>query len=310
MRTANIILSLVAAILVALCLHQRSQIRAVRGAMIELRKQPVVAPDTMQAAPIPEIAAALPAGATGTLAAAVAGEEKKITIKKRPYEELIRMLKDPNRKRFMEAKWTLEMDSMYGPLFRYYEMTPEELRYLQSMLVENWSLAEDSTVRRLEAGADRDEQAAAVKEQQRVERDFDARMREFLGGDAYDEYDGYCKSLPERMTLADFKRLLENTGRPLSYSQEDALIRLMYEERQSKPGLRRFMQGTEVASTMEPKKAGSILYEFDVAHARVLARANGILDADQFGSFTNYVGQLRDGLRVSLSVQSAVRSTY
>ncbi|MFH0954388.1 MAG: hypothetical protein V1873_08670, partial [Verrucomicrobiota bacterium] len=231
---------------------------------------------------------------------------KTIRVKSRPREEFLRMLNNPKRKEFMEAVWTLELDQRYGPLLRFYEMTPEEMRYFRSLLLEKRSRADDGTTRVLAAGDDAAQRAAAQETRDQALREIDGRVREFLGGDAFEEYEGYERSLPERMMLHDFKVVADNAGSPLGYNQEDKLIRLMHEERAAVPELSELYENEGRPAAIGGDRGLQIIRAVNVWRDRVLMRARGLLDERQMYFFEGQVQQIRDVIEVSITMAPLV----
>ena len=248
-RFTGIVLGLAALILAVFCVGRYSELRALRAEIARLKMPAAITP-----APGPRAAASAKAKLiatdsaadrrSSTNAAAKSGiRAKKIPIKKRARDEMVEMMKDPKRKKFMEAAWTLKMDTVYGPLFRHYEMTSDELQYFQSLLTEKSFFAEDFAVRRMEADAQ--ESADIRRQEEQAEAELNGRIREFLGSEAYQEFDNYEEQLPDRMMMQEFKRSLLALGRPLTDGQEDELVRIMHDERQNSPLLRQLTQRRE-----------------------------------------------------------------
>jgi len=116
-RITGILLGLAALILSAFCVARYSELRALRAEIVRLKIPTTVvsAPSLDAAAPArtKRIATDSAVGqkSTTNTAAQTGIRAKKIAIKKRARDEMVEMLKDPKRKKFMEAAWTLKMDS-------------------------------------------------------------------------------------------------------------------------------------------------------------------------------------------------------
>ena len=298
-RITGILLGLAALILAAFCVAQRLELRAIRAEIAMLKAPAAAAARVDVASAATTVSARTPANAAGRTGV----RAKKIRIKKRAHSEMAELMKDPKRKKFMEAVWTLHMDTVYGPLFRYYEMTDEELRYFQSLLTEKMSCAEDFGVRLMEADAQ--EAADVRKQQEQAEAGLDGRIREFLGSEAYGEFENYEERIPDRAMLMDFRDILSVSDSPLSADQEDELVGIVYEERRNLPLLRQLTQSGGGQALLESVPPDRVRQEFEEGSSRMVLRARQVLTHDQFELFTNYVGQLRDMVEVGLAVQSA-----
>lgn len=302
-RAVPILLAVAAAGLALLARRQQAELRDIRA---ELSASG--APPASPARPVtsPRAPAAVPADAPATNSPAVPAPRRRGRIREHNPDDVLAWVRDPKRKTYMEAAWTLNMDTVYGPLFRCFEMTPDELAYFRSLLVESWSQNEEFGARFLSAGDDAPAQAGVVRDQQAARKELDGRILEFLGADAFAEYEGYVKSLPERMQLAGYRQALANTGDPLSYEQEDQLIRLMYDERQNFPLLRDITSEGRMTYGGERPRVENVLREFEQWRARVLFRTGGLLRGDQQALFDDYLGQTRDALEVGLLMESMV----
>lgn len=316
-KTLNIALGVTVLVLALLCVGRHFQLAMLRAGLAGIQRLPRPAPAAEKPAPrsAPDARPApeprpLPAAEAATNVppqpAEVAEVRPLIRLKERPREEFLRMLNDPKRKMFMEAAWTLELDQRYGPLFRYFEMTPEEMRYLKSLLLEKRSKADTFSASLLAATDDAERRTAVQQKRDQASRELDGRAREFLGTEAFEEYEGYERSLPERMMLHDFKVVADNAGSPLAYEQEDKLIRMMHEERAAVPELSELYEneGEPVAVTRD--RGLEIIRAVNVWHDRVLMRARDLLDERQMYFFEGQVQQVRDVIEVGISMAPLV----
>lgn len=143
----------------------------------------------------------------------------------------------------------------------------------------------------------------------RALREIDARILEFLGGDAYADYEGYEKSLPERTMIGTCRRTLENAGRALSYEQEDALIRMMYEERAGSPDLGELFESRGMPPAFSADESTAVLWKFDGWQRRVVARASNILGPEQMAAFEADLQTVRYEVELALMLAPLIRET-
>lgn len=315
-KLINILLGGAVAVLALLCVGRHFQLAMLTAALQNLpRPVQAVAAQNPAPKPLPEPRPAQnhqpePAVQAATNAAEPAAQvaelRQPLRVKERPREEFLRMLNDPKRKMFMEAAWTLELDQRYGPLLRYFEMTPEEMRYLKSLLLEKRSRADTFSARLLAATGDAAARTAVQQERDQAAQELDGRLREFLGGDPFEEYQGYERSLPERMMLHDFKIVADNAGAPLGYGQEDKLIRMMNEERAAVPELSELYDNEGEAVAVTRDRGLEIVRAVNVWHDRVLMRAKDLLDERQMYFFEGQVQQIRDVIEVGISMAPLV----
>ena len=125
-------------------------------------------------------------------------------------------------------------------------------------------------------------------------------------GTCHEEYEGYERSLPERMMLHDFKIVADNAGSPVGYEQEDKLIRMMHEERAAVPELSELYDNEGEAVAVTKDRGLEIIRAVNVWHDRVLMRAREMLDERQMYFFEGQVQQIRDVIEVGISMAPLV----
>ncbi len=304
-RIVQLALALAAAWLAAACLRQSAALKDVRARLASL-EAPAAALETARPVPVraerpaaaaPDVLTPARIEATNTPARRA---PKKVRIRRRSKDEMARLMDDPKRKQYMQAAWTFHLDRTYGDLLRYYEMTPDELAYFRSLLVEQLSRQDSLNARRLDARGSRAELAAVRAEDERSKREVDGRIREFLGEEAWAEYEGYEESMPERMILSACLVALENAGRGLTWEQEDAAIRILYEERVRRPELEKV--DDEVHAGLSREESEGVLRSVEAWLTDSRLRLKPILDADQFAAVERQLQFVRDAIEVGLSM--------
>ena len=267
-----------------LCLGRRHELAVLRARIASLEKRAV------RAAPPAVADTARPLPPTTDTDATV----KTVKLKSHTTVEIEEMLNDPKRREFMEAWWTAGMDSRYRSLFRYYEMTPDERRCLKSLLVEKNSRLQDLSVSMIDPALSADEKAEINRQREAAQKEVDERIQDFLGAEAFAMYEGYEKSQVERFLVDQCKTALANANRPIDSNQEDALIRILYEERAALPELSDIWERQELLTDLRSEDATRLLRTFDLWRDRVRGRTSALLNPEQMATLEVFLQQQRD----------------
>jgi hypothetical protein len=275
-----------------------------------------VASGANSAAPVQEVVP-VPADSTArveSVAVAPAAESntvptlvgKSIKVDGRLPDDFLARLSDPRRKSYVKAGLVAAMDSLYAPLFRCYQLTSDELSYLKYLIAEKKAVEEEYNVRLI--AKDTAQTTVLQREAADAAVEWDAQVRDFLGAEAFDLYEGYNRSLPERLSIKDARTRLETTGAPLTYEQEDALIRLMYEERVQTPALKDFADSPDpaLAMTRARENPEEIVAAYDAMVQRIGWRARDFLEPSQFTVVTNQLAGNRAALEGMLVILSTL----
>lgn len=281
---------LLVVVLGILCLNRQHELTVLRTRIAWLEKQdhrvaPAATAETVRE--IPPVT--LPSAATNT-----DGTVKTVKLKQHTTVEIEEMLSDPKRKEFMEAMWTAQMDSQYKSLFRYYEMTADERRYIKSLLVEKISRLQDLSLSLIDPALSAEQKAEIERQRDSTLKEIDSRIQDFLGAEAFAMYEGYEKSQAERFLVDQCKTALANANQPIDAAKEDALIRILYEERTALPELSAIWERQELLVGLRAEDKERMLRSFDLWHDRVKGRASTLLNPGQMKTFELYLQQQRD----------------
>jgi len=153
-------------------------------------------------------------------------------------DAFLAMMSDPQVVQLMNSREKLMLDSRYAALFKSLmqgangaNMTPEQLDAFKNLLVEKENTLRDVMMTARSQGVtDRGEINQLVKNAQ---ADLDAQLEGTLGDAAYQQYQQYEKSLPERALVNQLSQGLSYTSTPLSDTQYNQLINLLAENAKS-----------------------------------------------------------------------------
>jgi len=293
-KLLNAILLVIGLVLAALCVRQRTEICRIRR---QLNVEAATARTTVPSAVTNRLASTnARAGFTNVMA----GTGKSGTTTTPAVNPFLEALQDPARRENMKSVWSMQMDSIYGPLLRSMQMTPDELNEFKGFLMAKRWVNVDFGMKLAAAETNEAGQAQIEQQRKQTQDEIDGRIRQYLGENAYAEYDGYEKSLTERTMLGDFKQELENIKAGLTYEQEDKLIRMMYEERTKSPVLNHAIEESDSVANRSPDEWKDVLREFDQWKTRVDGRAAELLSPAQRKLLDEHMTRYGDVIRVSM----------
>lgn len=232
---------------------------------------------------------------------------KSIHVEQAPPDEFLERISDPKRKTFLRASLIAAMDPVYAPLFRCYQMSPEQLAYIKYLLAEKKVVENEYNLRAIRSVAEG--RPAVMAEGKSRADEWETKINTFLGPDAYDLYEGYNRSLPERMVVRNYKTRLESEGLGLSYDQEDSLIRAMYEERRNSIEMRDFYGSDNAVFVLDRTRGRSdiILRDYEAMTQRIAIRCQQTIPSTHYAAFTNQLalnGTAMEGVLTILSTLS------
>lgn len=231
---------------------------------------------------------------------------KSVRVEQEPPDEFLARISDPKRKNYIRAELVVAMDPIYAPLFRCFQMSPEQLAYIKYLLAEKRVVDNEYNLRTI-CAAKADRMAVAREGEQRA-AEWETKIRDFLGPEAYDLYEGYNRSLPERMIVKECKQKLEAVGHGLTYEQEDAVIRTMYEERRNSIEMRELMGNENPALIMDRirGRVDIVTRDYDAMAQRVALRCQSQLQPAQYASLTNQLAVNRASIEGILTLLSTM----
>jgi len=229
---------------------------------------------------------------------------KSIHVEQEPPDDFLERISDPKRKNFLRASLVAAMDPVYAPLFRCYQMSPEQLAYIKHLLAEKKVVENEYNLRAIRSSPEG--RPAVMAEGKSRTDEWETKIKTFLGPDAYDLYEGYNRSLPERMVVRNYKTRLETEGLGLSYEQEDSLIRTMYEERRNSIEMRDFYGSDNAVFVLERTRGRSeiILRDYKAMTERIAIRCQSAIPPTHYAAFTNQLafnGTAMEGVLAILS---------
>jgi hypothetical protein len=197
----------------------------------------------------------------------------------------------------------------YGPLFKELNLSPEQLAQFQSLLADKQQALMDVMQAAREQGlnprADPDGFKALVNQ---AVAQVDQNIQQTLGDAAFQQYEQYQQTLPERNTVNSLQQSLAYTQTPLTDDQGNQLIALLAQNQPQRAG-----NGT--AGTNNGGDGGPNIFSLmnGGGTARVtndaLSQASGILSSQQLAALQQIQQQQQAQQQMQQMMRSANQGT-
>lgn len=219
-----------------------------------------------------------------------------------------KMMNDPEMMKMIRDQQRTMMDSLYSPLVKKMNLTPEEAAQFKDLLADN-AMKGTSKATSLFGGDASTNRTEALKALSAEQKSFEQQVKEFLGDSRYAEYKDYQQTVGERMQLNQFRMQSAGGESALTDQQTEQLLAYMKEEKQAvaaatglpSPG------GTQDAANLQAMLSDGgtekLLQAQETTNQRVYERAREILSSEQLGSFgkfqTNQLQMMRMGMNMA-----------
>jgi hypothetical protein len=239
----------------------------------------------------PSLAAPLPSASPEPEAAAPTGSGGLAGM-------LGKMLKDPAMLRVLRAQQSTALRMMYGDLVKQWALSPADADTFYNLLL-------DKQMAMMTRGQDYLNGKTSASDMGASLQDFDSRLRTALGGNLFNQYQDYEKTIGDRVVLKQFQQQLTSTSSadPLTTDQTNFLLRAMTEERQAQVAAN---TTAAPASITDQSAIDTLTRAQSDINQRVDQRASGMLTAAQFAAFKSFQGQMLEmqkaGMQMGVSM--------
>lgn len=208
---------------------------------------------------------------------------------------------NPQAQKLVALQQRAALDNRYAELFKKLGLTPAQLAQFKNLLVEKQSAMMDvmaaARAQGLDPRRDRDEVRALVTQTQ---AELDNNIHAVLGDGAFNDYQHYQQTLPQRATAEQFAQRLSYTATPLSPSQTEQLIQI-------------FSQTSK--SSGEGSARGNFLASIGVGGGgapiseAALTQAQGVLSPDQLAALQQFQQEQVTQQQLMRSLRQPTRPT-
>lgn len=262
-----------------------ADLKEARQTIAQLRKE-------LAAKPV----ASTPASAPATPVAQAAGSlaEAPAAAPSTGPAALREVLKDPAMRELLSRQQAMQVETSYAGLIEYLKLNDEEKAHFKKLLTDKARLEADQGLKLLDPKITPAEREKIITETEKAKKAFDDTIRAFLNDENdWSTFQNWENTRPERMQFEAMGRSLFNSsGEPLNAQQEDQLIQLMAQSRQSpSPEQKAMLQNLKNPSQMNDGNIKTYLEYQRVTNEATLRQAAGFLSEGQMKSLKNYLDQ-------------------
>lgn len=199
-----------------------------------------------------------------------------------------KMLKDPEMKKTIAAQSSFAMRQFYADFLKTAHLPPADTERFYQLLSDRQMALMDGSMAILEG---RDSAEARAGDMERKKEAAEEPLKTMLGPEKFAQFQGYEKSLPDRMQLAQLGQQLAASGAPLQEFQSSSLLQIMADERAKQPA-QLSANDPAAAARLSDADLDSFVSSQQELNARVRTRASSVLNAQQMSAFEAYQKQM------------------
>jgi hypothetical protein len=184
------------------------------------------------------------------------------------------------------------IEKSYAALFKQMNLTPEQSAGMKDLLQGKMLVAADMGMSMMDGSLDAAKRAELGKQVKADTDAYDGQIKQFLGDDNFKAFEGYEKTMPDRMAVGQFRDQLAGSATPLGEEQEQQLVQALNQERTNfkwttdysnqKPG------DTDYAAMFSEDKLARFGSEKEQFDQQFLERAKKILSPEQYAAYEKH----------------------
>jgi hypothetical protein len=220
----------------------------------------------------------------------------------KPANAVAEMFKNPEMKELIKtqqkAVFSGMIDKNYKAFFTGLQLTPEQSAGLKDLVVKK-SLVDAGVGMSMISGEMDASKRSEILQQAKTEKEgIDAEIKQFLGDEAFGQFQAYEKTIPERTAIGSFKDQQASGSAALDAEQEAQLVQALTEERQKFKFTTDFYDQSKLKGDLSAyftqENIDRFQQEKEQLDQQYLARARDILSAEQIGPFEKFLSSQRE----------------
>jgi hypothetical protein len=220
-----------------------------------------------------------------------------------PLRAVASMMKSPEMRDMIKSQQQATLGPIinreYSDFVKQLNMTPEQSKAFMDLEMKKMLGNTDAGLSLLDDSLDASQRADLAKQVKDQADAVNAEIKQLLGDDNYKAYQGYEKTLPDRLTMNQLNDQLAGTGTPLTSDQQTQLMQVMSEARSSFTWTSTLNQrdansSADIASMLTQDNIDKYVAEHEQFDQQILSRAQQILTPDQLTAFQKYQKSQRD----------------
>ena len=208
---------------------------------------------------------------------------------------LRKMMADPQMKKALVQQQMTGMRQYYADFIKQAGLSPAEAEKFFALLGERQGAI-------MEAGA-----VAGEGKSQSI-KDYKEELKALLGEEHAAQFEGYEKTLPDRMGIAQLNQQLASTSSQLNDSQTNSLIQISSEERSKMPASP-FKPGGTQGMDMSPEEMDQYFQQQADLNQRINTRAMSLLTPQQMEKFTAHQQQFLEMQKMGIKMAKEMLGT-
>ena len=199
------------------------------------------------------------------------------------------MMKNPQMKEMVRAQQKMVVDQTYGSLSKYMNLSADQSDALKNLLLERQMAMVDAGLAAMSGSESERKQAA--EDAKAIKAEYDQKIKDLLSPQDYQTFQGYEKTVSERVQVQMFKGALPADA-ALTDQQEYDLITAMYEARKAMPSSSLLNNRNADPSQLTEERIAEAMKQMEQLQQAYADRAQGILTPAQFEQFTKWQQQM------------------
>jgi predicted RNA-binding Zn ribbon-like protein len=207
-----------------------------------------------------------------------------------------KMFETEEGKKMMRANTQMVTQMQYGDLARLLKLSPQESEQVLALLADRQSEQAEQAFKMMGADGNVDAVKQLGESMTALNKEYNEKLRAVLGPEKFKEFEGYEKTVGDRMILTHFEGQFSAAGAPLQAPQKDALLQIMAEERKKLPepvfDTTGQNPGRGIDMLQDDAAVETFLKQEEEYRRRVLAAAPKTLSPDQVNALQRAYEQL------------------
>jgi hypothetical protein len=217
-----------------------------------------------------------------------------------------KMMEDPEMKKMIQSQQKQMMNTMYSSLIKQMGLTPDEADKFKDLLSEQTMKATENAGS-LFGGSGATDRAALAASMADQQKEYDAKIKDFLGDTRYAQYKDYQETIGERTQLNMFKQQTSGTENAITDQQTEQLLALMREEKKNlaasgQPVMGNNQDPATIQAMMDSDQLEKMMGSQEDINQRVYDRAKSILSPSQLDAFGQYQTNQLQMMKVGMSM--------
>ncbi len=217
-----------------------------------------------------------------------------------------KMMKIPGMKKMIREQQRVQLDMMYGDLYKKLWLSEENLTAFKELLLDRQMSMVELGLEFLDGEMDKEKQKEVDKKVKEAQEEIDEEVRDFLGDEKFEKYQEYNNTITERIILSQYKQQLAATQiDALTDYQENQLIQAMKDERVNFPASEDYGDPTNPKPPMFSKEMiDSYLRNKEEYNKRIIEKTGQLLTEEQLDQFKTALKNQLDMEKLGMEMAS------